>query len=66
MNRNLKFAAAVVTAALAFGGGAEAQISDGVVKIGVMSDLAGPYADLSGKGSVEAARMAVADFGGTQ
>jgi branched-chain amino acid transport system substrate-binding protein len=61
----VKFAAAVLAAAtLAFAGGASAQISDGVVKIGVMSDLAGPYADLSGKGSVEAARMAVADFGG--
>jgi branched-chain amino acid transport system substrate-binding protein len=65
MTRYMTFAAAALTAAaLTFSGAAEAQISDGVVKIGVMSDLAGPYADLSGKGSVEAARMAVADFGG--
>jgi branched-chain amino acid transport system substrate-binding protein len=56
---------AFATAALAFGASAaQAQISDGVVKIGVMTDLAGPYADLAGKGAVEAVRMAVADFGG--
>jgi branched-chain amino acid transport system substrate-binding protein len=42
-----------------------AEISDGVVRIGVMTDLSGPYADLSGNGSVEAAKLAVEDFGGT-
>ncbi|MBI3512560.1 MAG: ABC transporter substrate-binding protein [Proteobacteria bacterium] len=66
MARYMNVATAVFAAgALAFGGGAaEAQMSDGVVKIGVMTDLAGPYADLAGKGAVEAVRMAVADFGG--
>ena len=44
---------------------ARAQISDGVVKIGVLNDQAGLYADLGGPGSVVAARMAVEDFGGT-
>jgi branched-chain amino acid transport system substrate-binding protein len=44
-------------------GGAQAQISDGVVKIGVMNDQSGTYADLAGPGSVVAARMAVEDFG---
>jgi branched-chain amino acid transport system substrate-binding protein len=34
------------------------------LKIGVLTDMSGPYADLSGKGSVEAAKMAVEDFGG--
>ncbi|MBN8963438.1 MAG: ABC transporter substrate-binding protein [Rhizobiales bacterium] len=33
------------------------------LKIGVLEDMAGPYADLSGKGSVIAAQMAVEDFG---
>ncbi len=33
--------------------------------IGVLTDAAGPYADSGGPGSLEAARMAVADFGGT-
>lgn len=35
------------------------------VKIGVMNDMSGTYADLSGKGSVVAAQMAVEEFGGT-
>jgi branched-chain amino acid transport system substrate-binding protein len=40
------------------------QISDGVVKIGILNDQSGVYADFGGKSSVEAARMAVQDFGG--
>src|SRR5437867_9027598 len=40
-----------------------AQISDGVVKIGVLNDQSSLYADLTGQGSVLAARMAVEDFG---
>src|SRR5215475_13255929 len=49
---------------LALGAGpAFAQISDGVVKIGVMNDQSSLYADLTGQGSVVAARMAVEDFG---
>ena len=43
---------------------AHAQISDDVVKIGVLNDQSGLYADLAGPGSVVAARMAVEDFGG--
>jgi branched-chain amino acid transport system substrate-binding protein len=42
---------------------AQAQISDGVIRIGVMNDQSGTYADLAGPGSVVAARMAVEDFG---
>ena len=42
---------------------AQAQISDGVIKIGVLTDMSSLYADLSGQGSVIAARMAVEDFG---
>jgi branched-chain amino acid transport system substrate-binding protein len=44
-------------------GVAHAQISDGVIKIGVMNDQSGTYSDLAGPGSVVAARMAVEDFG---
>jgi len=47
---------------LAVTGGAQAAISGGVVKIGVLSDMSGPYADLSGPGSVVAARMAAEDY----
>jgi branched-chain amino acid transport system substrate-binding protein len=39
-------------------------ISDGVVRIGLILDLYGPYAELTGAGSATAARMAVEDFGG--
>ena len=42
---------------------AQAQISDDVVKIGVLNDKSSLYADLAGPGSVAAARMAVEDFG---
>jgi branched-chain amino acid transport system substrate-binding protein len=45
-------------------GGVRAQISDNVVRIGVMNDQSGLYADLGGPGSVVAARMAVEDVGG--
>src|SRR5262245_26553993 len=52
------------TLALVFGCGiAQAQYTDGVIKIGVMNDMSGTYSDLSGQGSVVAARMAVEDFG---
>jgi branched-chain amino acid transport system substrate-binding protein len=53
---------------LALGSGhasAEPGISDDVVKIGILNDQSGPYADLAGSGSVEAARMAIEEFGGT-
>src|SRR3989442_3459118 len=42
---------------------AQAQYTDGTIKIGVMNDMSGTYADLTGPGSVVAARMAVEDFG---
>ena len=61
MNRTL---VVMIAAALAFAATpAQAQISDGVVKIGVLNDQSGTYADLAGPGSVVAARMAVEDFG---
>lgn len=41
---------------------ASAQYSDGVIKIGVLNDQSGTYADLSGQGSVWAAKKAIEDF----
>ena len=35
------------------------------LKLGMLLDMSGPYADIGGQGSVTAARMAVEDFGGT-
>ena len=43
---------------------AAAQISDDVVKVGVLTDMTGAYSDLAGPGSVIAAQMAAEDFGG--
>ena len=48
--------------ALATLGAAHAQISDNVVKIGVLTDLSGVYSDVAGKGTVVATEMAIADF----
>jgi branched-chain amino acid transport system substrate-binding protein len=55
--------AALCLAALALP--AAAQFSNATLKIGVLTDEAGPYADSAGPGSILAAEMAAADFGGT-
>ena len=60
-----KLLLAGVTALIAYGGAARAQVSDDAVKIGVLTDMAGVTADITGKGSVAAAEMAVKEFGGT-
>jgi len=58
-----KLKAVAAAAALAFAaGGAQAQISGNVVKIGVLNDQSSLYADLGGQGSVLAAKMAIEDF----
>jgi len=44
------------------GGGDAAKVSDDKIVLAVLNDQSGVYADLSGKNSVEAVRMAVADF----
>jgi branched-chain amino acid transport system substrate-binding protein len=60
----MKTIASLAVLAFALGcGSAQAQYTDGTIKIGVMNDMSGTYADLSGPGSVLAARMAVEDFG---
>jgi branched-chain amino acid transport system substrate-binding protein len=53
-------ACAAALAALSFG--AQAQISGGSVKIGVLTDLSGTYSDLAGSGAVLATKMAIDDF----
>lgn len=42
----------------------QARISDGVVRIGLIEDMSGVYADITGMGAVVAARLAVEEFGG--
>ncbi|KAA0595653.1 branched-chain amino acid transport system substrate-binding protein [Azospirillum lipoferum] len=44
-------------------GAAQAQMSDNVIKIGMLSDRSGIYADINGEGSAVAARMAAEEFG---
>jgi branched-chain amino acid transport system substrate-binding protein len=61
-----QFALLLSSAFLVLGmSGAQAQVSDNVVKIGVLNDQSGLYADLGGPGSVVAARMAAEDAGGS-
>ena len=55
---------AALAAATLAAGTAQAQITGDVVKIGVISDLSGLYADIDGNGGVEAVKMAVADMKG--
>ena len=61
--------AALLAAALATTSGMAVapneKISDGVVKIGVLTDMSGLYSTLGGKGTQVAVEMAVKDFGGT-
>ncbi|MDR3464618.1 MAG: ABC transporter substrate-binding protein [Xanthobacteraceae bacterium] len=45
-------------------GSAHAEISDTVVRVGVLNDISGVFQDTNGMGSVEAARMAAEDFNG--
>lgn len=54
-------------ALLAAATGASAQgvrISDDVVRLGILTDLNGPFADITGPGSAAAIQMAIDDFGG--
>ena len=63
----MKFLATAAAAAIwivASSGYGVAQYSDDVVKIGVLDDMSGPYADIQGPGDVVAVKMAVEDFGG--
>jgi branched-chain amino acid transport system substrate-binding protein len=60
-------AVAVSAAALTLGmaGSASAQVSGDVIKIGMITDMSGLYADIDGPGGVEAVKMAIADMGGS-
>jgi branched-chain amino acid transport system substrate-binding protein len=64
----IRFAAVLATVLLAAStagaqSGAGGKISDGVVKIGLLLDMSGPYSDQNGAGSAAAAQMAIEDFG---
>jgi len=63
MNAITRSALAIGIASALAAGAAQAQMSDNVIKIGVLSDMSSLYTDLAGAGSVVAARMAVEDSG---
>lgn len=56
------FAAALIL--MASSADAANKVSDGVVKVGVLTDMSGVYSDVGGKGAIAAAQMAIDDAGG--
>jgi len=50
---------------LALAAPAWAQLSDNVVKVGVLTDMSSLYADIDGPGGVVATQLAIDDFGGS-
>jgi branched-chain amino acid transport system substrate-binding protein len=64
MRLGVPVAFGLLAAAVICVGTARAQVSDDVVRIGVLNDQSNVYADLGGPGSVIAARMAIEDVGG--
>jgi len=67
MQGKLKAMTLAVSAAavMGFAAPASAQISGDVIKIGLITDMSGVYADVDGPGGAEAMRMAIADMGGS-
>ena len=63
-HRRRALAAAALLALAAGGVQAQGKVSDGIVKIGMLTDMSGLYTDIVGPGAVIAAKMAIADFGG--
>ena len=53
----------IFSIAAGMAGPAHAQISDGTIKVEVITDMNGPLSSATGRGSVEAARMAAEEFG---
>lgn len=68
MTLHLSRLAVALVAAATFAGTASAATAakdDGVIRIGFITDMSGPYADTDGPGGLEAIKMAVADAGGS-
>ena len=63
MTTTLRHLCAAMTATLLHIHVAHAAMSDNVIRIGVLNDRSGAYADLGGEGSVVAAKMAAEEFG---
>ncbi|RYY07541.1 MAG: adenine glycosylase, partial [Alphaproteobacteria bacterium] len=61
---NNRFARCLMGAALLMAGPVRAEIKGDAIRIGVLSDMSGPFATAMGPGSVLAAQMAAEEFGG--
>jgi branched-chain amino acid transport system substrate-binding protein len=64
VRRDVPIVLGLLATAVIGAGAATAQISDDIVRIGVLNDQSNVYADLGGPGSVIAARLAIEDIGG--
>jgi branched-chain amino acid transport system substrate-binding protein len=64
MKRKLLAIAAATACAMGMSMPAQAQISGDTIKIGMITDMSGVYADIDGAGGAEAVKMAIADLGG--
>jgi branched-chain amino acid transport system substrate-binding protein len=64
LRRDVPIVLGLLATAVIGAGAATAQISDDIVRIGVLNDQSNVYADLGGPGSVIAARLAIDDIGG--
>lgn len=62
--RSLKLAVTIAAGFAACTGAATAAVSNDNVKIGVLDDMSGAYATVTGQGNVVAAQMAIDEFGG--
>jgi branched-chain amino acid transport system substrate-binding protein len=63
----MRLGLALLTAATTlWAGGAQAEFTADRVRMGVLNDMSGLYADIAGQRAVLAARMAVEDFGGQE
>ena len=60
----VKFLSAGVSTLALLASAAAAEISDGKVKIGILTDMSGAYSDVAGPGAVAAAELAIEEFGG--
>ncbi|ACA17903.1 Extracellular ligand-binding receptor [Methylobacterium sp. 4-46] len=64
-SRFIGYALGLSLAAFAAAGGRAAEaVSDGVVKVGILTDMSGIYADFTGRGSAVAAQIAIDEVGG--
>jgi len=64
VKKSIAALAAIICLMLGYAQAQAPKISDDVVKIGLILDMSSIYADITGKGSADAAQMAIDDFGG--